>query len=87
MVSEPLSASVTPPPPPGFQAGVTSTIECVGGVCDCNYMCIRRGLEQLGLVILPAFVILMSEGGRYRDMGVLPRDVCYRGPKGTQQHL
>lgn len=44
-------------------------------------MCIRRGLEQLGLVILPAFVILMSEGGRYRDMGVLPRDVCYRGPQ------
>lgn len=65
---------------PVFQAGVTSTIECVcvlrGG---CNYMCICNGLGQLGLVISAAFVILVSVGGSYRDTGVLPRDLCYRG--------
>lgn len=33
-----------------------------GGQC-CNYMCIWRGLEQLGLVITAAFVILVSVGG------------------------
>lgn len=44
-------------------------------------MCICSGLEQLGLVMLAAFVILVSEGGRYSDMGVLPKDLCYRGPQ------
>lgn len=38
-------------------------------------MCIRRGLEQLGRVILAAFVILVSVvGGSCKDTGVLPRD-------------
>lgn len=44
-------------------------------------MCIRSKLEQLGLDVLAAFVILVSEGVRYRDMGVLPRDVRCRGPQ------
>lgn len=44
-------------------------------------MCIRSELEQLGLVLLAAFVILVSEGVRYRDVGVLPRDVRCRGPQ------
>lgn len=32
----------------------------------------------------PAFVILVSAGGSYRDKGVLPRDP--KAPKGTQEH-
>lgn len=32
----------------------------------------------------PAFVILVSVGGSYRDTGVLPRDP--EAPKGTQEH-
>lgn len=55
-------------------------------MCVCNYMCIRSELEQLGLVILAAFVILVSGGGT--GMWVYSPGTCAtEAPKGTQQHL
>lgn len=81
--SEPVSGNVTPSFRPVSLQLLSGRgwghrdiwMRCWGGVGCCNYMCIRRGLEQLGRVILAAFVILVSAvGGSCEDTGVLPRD-------------
>lgn len=67
---------------PVFQADVNYWV-CRGGTRrdteeggGCNYMCIWRGFEQLGRVILAAFVIHMSVGGSHAGTRMYSPETC-----------